>query len=119
MRLFLDDIRFPRQVIWVALPLGPWEIVRSYDEFVAHIKEHGVPAFVTFDHDLSVDHYLPEVDPSTYIEKTGRDCATWLVEYCLDTNNPIPEYQVHSMNPVGAENIRSVMESGRRVQLSL
>ena len=41
----------------------------------------------------------------TIKEKTGYDCAKWLVEYCLDNDLSLPKYQVHSMNPVGKKNI--------------
>lgn len=118
--LFLDDIRDPHQVTWVKLPWFPginWIVVRSYNAFISHIQTHGVPTFVTFDHDLAIEHYLPETDSSEYTEKTGRDCAVWLAEHCLDTGTPIPEYAVHSMNPVGRDNIVSVMESARRVEM--
>lgn len=126
-RLFLDDERDPYKVTWVELPLGPWVIVRSYDEFVAQIARKGVPEFVSFDHDLADEHYRKSMynpdrhysqyyTDGTFKEKTGRCCAQWLVEHCLDTNMTIPLYTVHSMNPIGKENIVSVMESGKRVQ---
>ena len=34
MRLYLDDVRTP-----IA---EDWQLVRSYDEFVAHIRMHGL-----------------------------------------------------------------------------
>ena len=37
MKLFLDDLRYPKEVKWIDIGLGPWEIVRSYDEFVKFI----------------------------------------------------------------------------------
>lgn len=126
-RLFLDDEREPKQVTWVELPPGPWTIVRSYDEFVKVIEARGIPAFVSFDHDLAHEHYRQSMynpdhhysayyTDGTFKEKTGRDCALWLVERCLETKTPIPGYQVHSMNPIGRENIVSIMESGKKVQ---
>ena len=39
------------------------------------------------------------------------DCAKWLVNYCLDRNLDLPEYYIHTMNPIGAENIKSLFES--------
>lgn len=52
--LFLDDERNPSDVNWVMLPHKVnWEIVRTYNEFKNMILKKGVPAFVTFDHDLS------------------------------------------------------------------
>lgn len=127
--LFLDDERSIKNVTWVTLPPGPWDIVRSYDEFVKVIKENGIPKFISFDHDLGVspattqsdiDLYNTiihrslqgnEIDYKLIPAKTGYHCAQWLVQYCMDAKFPIPPYTVHSMNPIGAENIRSLMEN--------
>jgi hypothetical protein len=37
-----------------------------------------------------------------------------LVEYCMNNNLEFPDYQVHSMNPIGRENIRSYIESYKK-----
>lgn len=103
-KLFLDDIRKP--------PDSSWIVVRSYDAFVAHIEEFGVPDVISFDHDLAFEHY-PFADPSPtqefrygqYKEKTGYECAKWL----LESGYKLKEWQVHSMNTVGAENIRKLI----------
>lgn len=127
--LFLDDERAPRDVKWVELPPANWVIVRSYDAFVKTIEEKGVPEFVTFDHDLGPKAYAEytwahsnknvnrgKFNYETLGEKTGFDCAKWFVQYCLDNNKKIPDYQVHSMNPIGKENIISLIEQGKRIQ---
>ena len=46
------------------------------------------------------------------------ECAKWLIEYCLDNNKNLPEYYVHSANPVGAKNIKSLLDSfkNRRIK---
>lgn len=88
-KLYLDDIR--------AVPTG-YFLVTSYDEFVSFLKEHGLPIFISFDHDLGE-------------EKTGYDCAKFLVEYCLDHVETLPDYKVHSQNPVGKENIEKLLEN--------
>ena len=46
MWLYLDDVRIPTE--------GDWEVVRSYDEFVSHIKKNGLDAYevISLDHDL-------------------------------------------------------------------
>jgi arginase family enzyme len=80
------------------------------DEAVECILKNGLPIFISFDHDLADDHYLPG---STY-EKTGATFARWLIDWIIDNDIVIPDdfnYYVHSMNPVGAENIRSLMAS--------
>lgn len=136
--LFLDDERLPGDVTWVRLPNVPWQLVRNYDEFVETVLEHGLPEFVTFDHDLADAHYaamleenessgpfkfwMPgdEENPGMNLsfdygtEKTGYDCAKWLVEHCMDNGLKYPAYEVHSMNPVGAERIRSYIENAKK-----
>jgi hypothetical protein len=109
-KLFLDDERMPHAVTWVEMPLGPWEIVRSYDQFVNYITENGIPSFISFDHDLSVEDQGKNPNKSQFKEKTGYDCAKWLVEKCMNENRMFPKYQVHSMNPIGAMNIRAYIE---------
>lgn len=112
--LFLDDIRFPKDVKWIDIPSQNWQIVRSYDEFINFIEKNGIPYFISFDHDLSSEHYSnSETDE---LEKTGFHAAKWLIEYCIENNLEIPEYAVHSMNPIGKQNIISIMEQGKRFQ---
>lgn len=122
--LFLDDERNPSDVNWVMLPYKVnWEIVRTYNEFKNMILKKGVPAFVTFDHDLSdYQQKIPSEEDSyeyddgdlkktyTSIEMTGYDCAKWLAEYCYNFSKQFPEFQVHSMNPVGQKRIRDYLE---------
>jgi hypothetical protein len=124
--LFLDDLRNPRNVKWVELPLVDWEIVRSYDAFVAIIQEKGIPHRISFDHDLADEHYKEfaaknneeatkrDIDYKQFKEKTGYDCAKWLAKYCVDNNIPIPEYYIHSLNGIGLANIVSILESARK-----
>ena len=129
--LFLDDERRPGDVTWVRLPFSVYEVVRNYDEFVNIITNHGIPKFVSFDHDLAYEHYevmLKEVNASKYTafvpdeegglnltfdygkEKTGYDCAKFLVDQCINLGVRFPEYEVHSMNPVGSKRIRDYIE---------
>lgn len=122
--LFLDDERHPQDVTWKVLPRVQWNVVRSYDEFVAHITANGIPLFVTFDHDLADEHYQVMLEENSYTyddgdlkktfhygtEKTGYDCAKWLIEYCIEREIRFPGYEVHSMNPVGAERIQQYIE---------
>lgn len=103
-KLFLDDERDPKFVGWASSRLpGRFEgdvtrICRTYEEFVACIETHGLPYAISFDHDLGAD-------------KSGFDCANWLLNKFLDNPGfyePII-YNVHSMNPVGAKNIRGIL----------
>src|SRR4051812_29533325 len=112
MKLFLDDVRLvvdasyycPKELVEY-YNTGDWMIVRSYDEFTAWILENGLPESISFDHDLSYDHYTGDIKKSMEWEKTGYSCAQWLVQFCMHEQLPLPEFHVHSMNPVGAENI--------------
>jgi hypothetical protein len=113
--LFLDDERVPSDVTWVNIARGvPWEIVRSFNEAVAWVRRHGFPDVISFDHDLSFEHYGGDYTK----EKTGYDFAKWLIEYDLDTNT-MPEdfsFTVHSMNPVGSRNIKNLLDNYLRLR---
>lgn len=123
-KLYLDDLRVPTQTYKETLNCQ-WMIAKSYQEFVDLITKHGVPEFISFDHDLSFEHYpISEPDGGlkngltipydSYSEKTGLHCAKWLVDYCMDRNLRLPVFKVHSMNPVGRVNIQSYLDSARR-----
>lgn len=108
--LFLDDIRDPSWVHWIKLPPLPdaqWLVVRNFDQFVQAIGTRGLPAFVSFDHDLDAEGELAN-------ERTGMDCARWLVEHCMDHALTLPAFAVHSYNPVGRDNIRGLLEGFER-----
>lgn len=110
--LFLDDTRHPQSTTWVKLPeSGTWIIARNYNEFVECVEKNGLPTFVAFDHDLADADFGKDPSKDTFKEKTGMDCAKWLVEYCMDNNKPFPEYVIQSMNPIGAINIRAYIEN--------
>lgn len=119
--IFLDDVRWPHEVTWVNLPKDvEWCVVRSYDAFkeavIAWYKasEGSLPDIISFDHDLAPDHYI---DDGKHKEKTGYDAAKWLVEFCFDNDVTIPNWCVHSLNPVGAQNIDSYMQNAVMHQL--
>lgn len=128
MKLFLDDIRTPAKTTHVVLPRGEWKIVRNYDAFCNAINNHWqefgcLPEFISFDHDLNQEHYHVSMNSPdynllypTFKEKTGLHCANWLVQFCLDKNVPIPDYMVHSMNPVGKQNIIFLLENVKKYQ---
>jgi hypothetical protein len=116
----LDDIRSMSDVRkYTKLPDVPnehWVVVRSYNELVDCINKLGLPTFVSLDHDLNDAHYShglrgDNIPYDQYAEKTGYDCAKWLVDYCMKKGVKHPPYVVHSMNPVGKQNIISYVES--------
>jgi len=123
MKVFLDDVRVPYDVF--RLNINPlyeknedWVIVRNYYEFINYITKFGLPEFVSYDHDLSFDHYLEEnqsdIDYENLEEKTGYDACKWLCKYCLENDLPIPSYYVHSANPVGKKNIETYLENFKK-----
>lgn len=109
--LFLDDVRLPndafqytQQTIFLN---HNWEVVINYNEFTNWITRYGLPRFISFDHDLAD---FDELNENQDAEKTGYDCAKWLIDYCLDNNLKCPNFYCHSMNPVGRDKINSILE---------
>lgn len=50
--------------------------------------------------------------PPTFTEKTGYDCAKWFINYIIDIKLDLPKtILIHSMNPVGSANIKSLFDS--------
>ena len=99
--IFLDDIRDPPKTFGDEVV-----ICRSYEEFVAVIENHGAPNFISFDHDLGYK--------GKHLQPSGMDCAKWLVNWVLDNKDRLPndfKFVVHSMNPAGAANIQSLMDT--------
>lgn len=127
--LFLDDERIPSNVKWVKIPLVEWTIVRNYKQFVDTITAKGLPQNISFDHDLADEHYVQSLASNknkthdfnygTITEKTGYDCAKWLVEYCREKDLDIPSYTVHSMSVVGKKNIIGYLENYKLWRINL
>lgn len=120
-KLFLDDYRIPLNVYSYTknqIYLLDWDVVTNYDEFVNYITNNEIPEVISFDHDLGDEHYTnnPNIDYSSFKEKTGYDCAKWLIEYCIDNNLDFPKViYVHSMNPHGSLNIESLFTTLNKV----
>jgi hypothetical protein len=128
-KIYLDDVRTP--INKKNEGVEEWIVVRSYDEFVNKIQEVGFDNvdLISLDHDLgdaAMSEYFNNVSPNYKLdydnikEKTGYDCAKWLVDYFYD-NNPnrltmnrfdkrnfpikFPTVYTHSANPIGSANI--------------
>ena len=129
--LWLDDIRDPKDSIWwnwIAVSgVNPthYDIVwvKNYNDFTKWIKFNGLPAVICFDHDLGEDLAKDHVSSGMSKRKarslkretlSGFDCAKWLVEFCLDGKHSMPEYRIQSANPVGAENIKGLIENFKK-----
>ena len=106
--LYLDDVRTPKA--------DNSQVVRSYDEFVSHIKMKGLENYevISLDHDLgdtAMQEYYNNVrdnykiDYSNIKEKTGMDCCRWLVAESMNKQIPLPQIYVHSANPIGSANM--------------
>ena len=124
MKLFIDDLR-SLDMIYPNQNPQEWVIVRSYHEFVNYITKFGLPTFISFDHDLGFEHtrwYFengghdnpPDPSGDDFREKTGYDCTKWLVDFCIENKKPLPNWQVHSANPVGASNIRNYLNNAKK-----
>jgi len=98
--LFLDDERLPyyvnpdRRIAW---RIAPNIAVAKY-----MVQQFGMPDFISFDHDLG-----PGEDSMMFLR--------WLeCEFFDPTKHKIPDYVIHSANPVGSQNIDSFMKSWKK-----
>uniref|UniRef100_UPI003742684E cyclic-phosphate processing receiver domain-containing protein n=1 Tax=Flavilitoribacter nigricans TaxID=70997 RepID=UPI003742684E len=99
-KLFLDDLRTIDMVYDRSL-VPEFETVRTYEDFVAYIEKNGLPDFISFDNDLGLDK-------NGQLAPDGYAAAKWLVyKSGLDLTNL--KFQVHSANPVAAEQIRGLL----------
>jgi hypothetical protein len=115
----------------VRTPKDPnWKVVRNYEEFVDLVSKTGLENIetISLDHDLgpiAMSEYFNNVSPNYKLdynnlieEKTGYDCAKWLVDYYYEKydkevsrnekrNSGIlfPRIYTHSANPIGSANI--------------
>jgi hypothetical protein len=135
-KLFLDDFRWPSDCAkYMYTKLGPenviytdpnWNVVRNYREFVKWITDNGLPDLISFDHDLADGHYHQNMQEGVLNysaadfdddnNKTGFHCAKYLVEACMDQGLKLPQFIVHSMNPVGTQNIESLLNNYKKFQ---
>ena len=103
--LFIDDERYPVNITWGSEEFYaqfPWTIARTMAQVQDLVEQWGFPDFVSFDHDLGDG------------EPTGKDIANWMIEGDMDGLHHIPDnfqFYVHSRNPVGKQNIESVLKS--------
>ena len=107
--LYLDDVRIPTD--------DSWQVVKDYTEFVSHIRLNGLENYevISLDHDLgeqAMDEFYNNALPNYTLnydnivnEKTGLDCAKWLVAESMNKKIPLPQIYVHSANPIGSANI--------------
>jgi hypothetical protein len=116
-KIYLDDVRTP-------VDKG-WTVVRDYDQFVSTIMYIGLKniELISLDHDLG-DTAMAEwrrtvyhnytLDYNNITEKTGMDCAKWLVEQWMD-GEPIVDIVIHSANAIGSANMMGYINNYRHV----
>ena len=109
--VWIDDIRDPQESTWqnwIKKNFGTNDFditwIKSYKEFVDFVDKNGLPSNVSFDHDLG-----DVEDPNN--EKTGYDCAKYIVDYCMDNDRDIPNYRIQSDNGPGRENIDKYLQN--------
>lgn len=97
-KLFLDDVRDSPDD-------DGWTIARSTAVAIQKILVRGMPKKLSLDHDLGGDDDAMRFLKELYFiwEEKGSDPET------------IPDYVVHSENPVGTQNIISYMETWKKV----
>lgn len=87
--IYLDDIRDPPDINWT--------VCRTVKEAKKLFIQNEVD-FISFDHDLGEG-------------ESGYDLAKWMVK---NFKYPKLGYTVHSSNPVGATNIKEILEWAKR-----
>lgn len=103
--LWLDDERNPADEKWrpwfpITDPQVVW--IKTYATFVEWVTNNGLPDAICFDHDLGEN-------------ESGYDAAKWLTGYCLARKKALPRWNIQSANPIGKDNIASVLSSFERV----
>lgn len=105
--LWVDDARNPLEDDWLNFsPIGRNCLViwaRSYQEAIQFL-ERDCPDAICLDHDLGE-------------EKSGYDIAKYIVDRCIDEGKKLPEFASQSANPVGRENIITLLSNYKRHEL--
>jgi hypothetical protein len=101
LAIFLDDER-NTQFVENKIPdfdRYDWVVIRNYFEFVDFVdKNIQEIELISFDHDID------SFDDSGK-EWNGKDAADYLLDVCIDNSIDLPDFIVHSMNPIGKRNI--------------
>jgi hypothetical protein len=132
IKLFLDDYRTPNNCIsYMHTRIGhlnpiyneDWLVVKNYPEFIQAIDKHkGNISHISFDHDLADGHYHKNMvegnlnyDSEDFncddYNKTGYHAAKYFKNLYDKEKLEYPILFVHSMNPVGTENIINLFKN--------
>ena len=105
--LWVDDARNPLENDWLNFsPIGRNCLViwaQSYQEAIQFLEKDW-PDAICLDHDLGE-------------EKSGYDIAKYIVDRCIDEGKKLPEFASQSANPVGRENIITLLSNYKRHEL--
>lgn len=99
--LYVDDIRTDDKFYRSLTVQSQYEphIVRSYAEAIDFFQSHLDSVFILdLDHDLGFDE-------ESGIERNGYD----ICRYVIENNIHVIAFHIHSMNPVGAANMRQLL----------
>lgn len=105
--LWVDDARNPMEDDWMNFsPIRRnckviW--AQSYQEAIDFLEKEW-PDAICLDHDLGE-------------EKSGYDIAKYIVDRCIDEGKKLPEFASQSANPVGRENIITLLSNYKRHEL--
>lgn len=109
MKVFLDDIRNPRDV---GLVDTEWVTVRTYDDAETLIRRcHDIITHMSLDHDLGMridDGGNEIIIANEIVEKTGYDLLCWMERN--DIFWPSKDIYIHSANPVGRAKMKVVVD---------
>ncbi len=92
-----DDARRPDMLPFRYPPDDTWTIATSSAEAIEIMQREGFPAEMGLDHDLG-----------------GHDTVIRFLRWLIaehGENNPPPPCEIHTQNPVGAENIRALLKA--------
>jgi len=101
MKLFIDDLR-ELNYVYPKENQRDWIIARTYSEAINALNKYNI-SFISFDHDLGIG-------------KTGYDIAKYIEEKVYNKEMKIPDYKIHSANPVGKQNIERLMKGLKRIE---
>lgn len=97
MKIWLDDVRNP--------PDSTWTVCRTaYDAITLILRHKSGIEFISFDHDLG----SPDAPNGNHVAK--------VIEIMVESGDLriVPDWAVHSQNPVGRDNIQATMNSAFR-----
>lgn len=118
MWIFLDDKRESPMVVHnnhrgLGVEFGKsqnWVYARNYEEFVNLVSTNFDQIdMISFDHDIYSWDYIEKDGILVPIEKTGKDAAQYVIDFCIDNDKILPNWFVHSDNTGGNKNIRTLL----------